>query len=368
MPQLTLYSKCTKLLIPIFLLSLPFRLSAEVLFLEDFDATPDWSSQASQDVGPLPSGWDFGYTGETWHPSNTAGSEPSIKITGNNAEQVYGGSGKAFIASYESTESGNYTSDGFLSKDIPGSTEVYVKFNLKFQPGFATDDADGSIKLLRILSYDGVGSRSQFFGDGNSAPIYLFDWAANSYGARHKHAFRCDDQENNYFCVNPEIIGAPASVKRGDMSTNFTSHLDELTPLIPDLVNGGFLPYEGIVFHNNVYSSVWHEMEFYLKQNSAPGALDGVLRVWLDGQPIIDMKQIPWIGNNGNMSATWNNVSFGGNGKYHWDTSSGGFSPSRERWVAFDNIVVLNELPFDVAASMPPSNIQHTVDYHLVVE
>jgi len=344
-----------KWIIPkVLILLLPLNLSADVLFEENFDSSPNWTTEDDSTVGPLPSsgGWDFGYTGESWHPNGgksaaVPGAEPSMKISGDNPDQVFGGVGKAFIASYES--SNQYSSDGFLSKDIPPSDEVYVKFDLKFQPGFAASDADGSIKLLRILSYDGSGSRSKFFGGGSYAPIYFFDWASNNFGVRHKHAFRCDAQSSNYYCVAPDLEDMgdpPAGINNGDMSTNFTSHVGGLDPQIPDLVNGGFLPYSSSnpFWHANVYGDVWHKVEFYLKQNSSQGALDGVFKFWLDGRLLVDMKKVPWIGNQGNMNAKWNNVSFGGNGKYSW-ASEGGFSPAKERWVAFDNILVLDEYP-----------------------
>ncbi len=317
---------------------------AGVLFEENFDGMDDWTTESRDTVGPLPPGFDYGYTGETWHPTDTAGSLASMSITGRDPEQVFGGAGKALIVTYESAGSG-YTSDGFLTRDIPPSDEVYVRFRMRFEPGFNAERANGSIKLFRILSYDGTGSRSRFFGGGNSAPIYIFNWSKSDYGVRHKHAFRCDDQATTYYCTNPSITGGPRSVVNGDMSANFSSDIADLAPGLPDLLNGGTIPSSGTVEHDQVYGDVWHTMELYVKLNSAPTVNDGILRVRIDGRDIIDMSEIPWIGANGSMDARWNSVSFGGNGRYLWNTRSGDPVSDRERWVAIDDILIRDSLP-----------------------
>ncbi len=329
----------------IFLLLVNNPVFSEVLFEENFDNMQDWQTLGSGETGPLPPGFDYGYTEETYHPETYPESLPSISISGADTSQVYGGTGKALIATYETTDSpGIYTSDGFLSKDITPSNRVYVSFKVKFQPGFNAERANGSIKLFRILSYDGVGSRSAFFSSGNSAPIYLFDWSLSDYGVRQKHAFRCDDQASTYYCTNPNITDAPRSISNGDMSANFTNDVANLNPGLIDQVNNEVLPSSGTVWHEQVYGETWHKLAFYVALNSSPSTRDGALKFWLDDKLLIDMKEIPWIGANGSMNAKWNNVSFGGNGKYHWDTSSG-YDTSKERWVAIDDIVIRDDLP-----------------------
>lgn len=154
---------------------------AQVLLFEDnFDTQADWQTQDENNMGSIPTGWDTGRTDENWHPSNTPGSSPSMLISGDNPEQVYGGTGKAFITyseSFNDLSNNGYTSDGFITKDIPPTDELYVQFQIKFQPGFAADTEGGSIKVFRVLSWDGVEPRHRFFSSGNSAPIYVFDWS-----------------------------------------------------------------------------------------------------------------------------------------------------------------------------------------------
>ena len=322
-----------------------------LIFSENFDAQPDWYSPASGDTGngffsALPSGWDAGRTSESWHPDNGyPNTQPVMQINGNNPDQVYGGTGKAFIFYGESYDENNWNSDGFLIKDIEPTKEVYVKLKIKFQTGFADDTGRGQIKIFRMLSWDAPesGDRTPFFSDGYSSPIYIWDWAQTDYGLRNQHAFRCDAQEDNYYCQDPLILNPPRSITSGSMSANYTDTPAYLNPQIPDLVNGGFLPSSGNVFHNQVYGDVWHTVEIYLKQNSALGVQDGEMRYWLDGQPIIDMGGIPWIGPTGSMDAKWNSFSIGGNNFYKFDLV--GDPVDRERWYAIDNIEVYNTLP-----------------------
>lgn len=325
-----------------------------LIFSENFDDQPDWYSPVSGD-GPggsggyfaaLPDNWDAGRTSEQWHPDNGfPGTQPVMQINGNNPVQVYGGTGKAFIFSSESYDDNNWNSDGFIIKDFAPTDEVYVKLKVKFQEGFALNNDVGTIKLFRFLSWDAPesGARTPFFSDGYSAPIYIFDWQQSDYGVRHVHSMRCDDQLTNYYCADPAILDAPRAVQQGSFSANYTDTVARLNPQIPDLINGGFIPSSGTVYHNQVLGDVWHTLEVYLKLNSAPGVQDGVMRYWLDGQPTIDMNQIPWIGNGGDMNAKWNSFSIGGNNFYKFDLV--GEPADRERWYAIDNIELWNTLP-----------------------
>jgi len=155
--------------------------------------------------------------------------------------------------------------------------------------------------------------------------------------------------------LDPEIINSPREVNTGDMSTNFTSEIHSLSPQIYDLANGGFIPSEGLVFHNQIYSSQWHRLGFYFELNSSPGIQDGILKFWFDGSLIIDMQQIPWIGNDGSMAAQWNNISFGGNDKYHFNLDESAAISERERWYAIDDIQILDAIP-DTASK--PESVQ----------
>ncbi len=350
---------------PIYLLFLFFisqSLCAQVLYQQNFDNLDEWQSLGRSTLGPLPGDFNGGTTAETWHPSEIPNSMPSIFISGQDLNKVFGNTGKSLVVTYESigglTPSGSWPSDGFLIKDFSASNEVYVRFKMKFQDNFFSnaDENGGTIKLFRIASYDGAPGTKTFGKQGVHAPIYFFDWGGHlTYGASHKHSFRCDDQGTNYYCANPAILDAPRTINRGDMTGNFTSNVAPLGAKIPDLVNGGFLPSEGSVDHAQVYGNIWHTYEYYVKLNSSPGVADGQFKFWLDGQPLVDMRQIPWISQNGSMNAKWNRVIFGGNGTFDFNTNTSDPVTARERWVAIDEILVLDRLPNNPNA---PSNVR----------
>lgn len=334
--------------------------AATILFEENFDGYPDWAPISNSNVGALPGNWDYGYNDESWHPSaGYVGANPSMQINGNNPEQVYGGAGKAFISYSESDPNAvnGYSSDGFLTKDITPSNEVYVKFMLKFQPGYAANNETGTFKMFRVISWDGVDPRSRFFSSGNSAPMYLFNWKQDIYGVRNKSGFRCDDQRTNYYCTDPVIRGAPRAINTGDMSANFTSDISSLSPQLPNLVEGGVLPSSGLAYHNQLYGDIWHKMEFYIKLNSSLGAQDGQLRIWIDGRMILNMREIAWIGNGGDMNAKWNAIQIGGNDDFHFNDNSSAPIADRERWYSLDEILVLDRLPSSLSPPNPPNNI-----------
>jgi hypothetical protein len=351
------------------------RLHATVLFEDDFDDQPDWSPEAlntnSDRIGNsavIPFGWDYYLVNELWNAAIDGGedSNPAISINGKDVDKVYGFSGKAFINYKESalSNSNNYTSDGILLKNIQPTNQLYVEFRIKFQPGFANNfppdmtpqppdnksvtSKQFMLKIFRAMHYDGSGSRSAFFSIGNSAPIYLYDWAVSDFGVRHNHAFRCDPQETNYKCSSPNIVNDyPREVSNGSMSANYTSNLAAFNPdlRLTDYQDGGILPVRGTASHDQVFADKWHKLGFYLQLNSGPGEQDGVLKHWFDGKLILEMNHIPWIGTNGDADAKWNSFAIGGNAHFHFNLNQNDPLTSRERWYAIDNVLVLDAEP-----------------------
>jgi hypothetical protein len=326
-------------------------LSNGLIFSENFDSQSDWTTSGRKTLDELPTNWDAGRTDENWHPADgDVGTQPSMQINGNDLDKVFGDSGTAFIThseSYNDLSNNGFTSDGFITKDVPDSDEIYLRFKVKFQEGWAANADKGQIKMVRIVHWDGpdsgTGERSKFFSSGNNAPIYIYDWSQNDYGVRHFHAFRCDNQETNYYCNSPNILDPPRQIASGDMSANYSTEVARETPEIPDLINGGVLDYVSSNYHNQVWGDTWHTVGIHVKLNSAAGVQDGIYQYWLDGQKIVSMLKIPWIGTDGDINAKWNSVSFGGNDRYHFKED--GEFLDRERWYAIDDIEVYNMLP-----------------------
>jgi hypothetical protein len=131
------------------------------------------------------------------------------------------------------------------------------------------------------------------------------------------------------------------------MSGNYTSNIAINGAQLPDLLNGGWLSAspDAIVWHNQVLGDVWHVVEFHFKLNSAPGVRDGIFQHWLDGQKLVDMRGMPWIGTSGSMDAKWNSFSIGGNDHFQFNMT--GPLSDRERWYAIDDIAVHSTAPLD---------------------
>jgi len=132
-----------------------------LLFEENFDAQSDWFAASNRDDFTVPPNWDYARTNENWHPDTHPGTQPSMRI-GGNSEQVYGGTGKAFVSYSEDPVGRGWAADNILTKTLPPLDELYVEFYIKFQPGFASDIDHGLMKIFRISSYDGVGGRYSF--------------------------------------------------------------------------------------------------------------------------------------------------------------------------------------------------------------
>ena len=358
-----------------FFLVISFNVNAGLLFEENFDAQEDWkpgalieNSDSLSFAGIVLNGWSYYLTHELWNPDfGEPFSQPSLAINGNNSEQIYGGKGKALIKYNESalTQSNDFASDGFLTIDIKPSNAVYVEFKIKFQPGFTNNfpppaivDQQFLLKLVRILHYDGVGSRSKFFSIGNSAPIYIYDYGFNNFGVRNLHTLRCDSQETNYKCKDPQIIDDyPRSAASSNLSANYSSDIYAYNPdnMLPDLVNGGSLPKSGNVLHDQVWGNKWHKIALYVRLNSAKGVQDGVIMQWMDDKLIVELRKIPWIGNSGDINAKWNSVSFGGNAHFHFNLDENASKDSRERWYAIDDIKIYDAIP---NAPKPPFSLK----------
>ena len=167
--------------------------------------------------------WDWTYyrNTEEWHPLEWyPDKEPKIQVS---SAHPRWGSWKSLLNHLESkaTQPTNWVTDWYLLKDLwKDYDELYAQFWIQFEPG-AIFDANRSSKLFRIMHHDEWGSYSSFFSDWDNAPIYVFNYSHNIYWARQMHAFRCDDQESNYYCTNPAISGMPRSIFRWDMSANY---------------------------------------------------------------------------------------------------------------------------------------------------
>jgi len=327
---------------------------AGLIFSESFDGLPETTASDGMTQALLDAGWTYQRRGgDGGGPFYTAepGNGDTYEITSALTEALRGGTGKAFVARRESWSQadGNagFNSDGILVKELSqGVAEIFVRFYIKFQPGWTED---GTSKLFRIASLDPGGAPFSFFSDGDAAPIMLWDYGTSQFGLRNFFSFRADPQETNYGMNSPQPPNLPRNKdSKGDVPCNFDGNMRDLdgdgteenTITMIDKTTGSVIQ-PGTITHEQVYGDTWNKVEFHLKMNSAPGALDGIMRQWINDQLCFKNTQMPWMGTNSPGGKLWNYVGIGGNDNWN-------FYPNAQKvqeWYAIDDLEIYDSLP-----------------------
>lgn len=338
---------------PVGLTRAPVAAASGLIFSPDLNALPDYTSSNELPQAFLDQGWTSRRNGEvkyspaTGYPSHHDAFE--VKTLSGDTE-------KSMVIWRESwvdnQGNGRFVSDGILTKAIPGGkSELFSRFKIKFQPGWTND---GQSKFFRFSSVDENGSPYSFFTDGDNGPVVFWDWGHNSFGVRNFIALRGHPQseDSSYFMYNPVPDGLPRSPVSGDMSLNFDNNMRDLdgngsnenTITLIDRTTDSVIQ-SGNIGHDQVYGyDEWNTVEIYVKMNSAPGAEDGVLKQWINGQLTFSNSNIPWMSSSSPGGRLWNSISFGGN---HFFDSYPNAS-AVEEYAAIKGIEVYDELPGDM--------------------
>ncbi|MBK1871742.1 hypothetical protein FE848_00750 [Marinobacter sp. 1-3A] len=343
---------------------------AEVIFEENFDNQPDWTSgMFSTDTvqraatHKIPEGWFSIRQVPTWAPSKGhPDKHETIEILASNSEKARGRKGKSFVSWRDSYDAGwNYwASESILLKYFPkGYDELYVEFWISFDPNWTRvavpSKPSATSKIFRVSSWSGDGTEYGAFSDGNIGPIALWDHTVNRYGLRNTLAFRGGPHSDNYKLTAqdiPDVGRYLISGSLGDFNLNFSGSLSEMgpnkeQPIINDRVNGGLITGGtfGVVGHDQIFGSgaSWTKMAFYVKMNSAPGVKDGVFRQWLNDKQIFVSTEIPWIrpSETRDENAKWNLVAIGGNDFFQTYPNE----DRHEEWYSIDDLVIRNDIP-----------------------
>lgn len=355
---------------------------AEVIFEENFDDQPDWTSAMySTDTvqrastHTIPEGWHSIRQVPEWAPSKGhPDRHEAIEILSSNADKSRGDSGKSYVSYRDSYDKGwsFWASESILLKYIPeGYEQLYVEFWIRFDPNWTRTKVEGlasaTSKMFRVSSWSGDGSEYGAFSDGNIGPIALWDHKLNSYGMRAGLAFRGGPHSDNYKFSSediPDLGHFISSGSLGDLNMSYKYSLvglgkDGGDPKLVDRVEGGVItPKSGEIEHDNVFGSgdSWTKLGFFVKMNSAPGVKDGEFRMWLDDQQIVVSTQIPWIrpSQSRDENAKWNVVAIGGNDFFQTYPNK----DRHEEWYSIDDLVIRNDIPdyVDVdSVAVPPS-------------
>ena len=342
----------------------------------------------------LPDGFQYIFTFERWHPEAAADADT-------NADGVRGGAGDGPVldasASLEvrsfpdepdnqalfytdESWSGSFGSplgsDGVIAADLPDSPIVYARMRLRFQDDHQWESllvppprGTAIQKFVRFsvhLDQQTPTSVFNFFPDGDTAPLSVFDFLISRFGTngsgapnetRFNHALRCgplvqpipdpNTGENNYWCQFPAPRGADASpTPPENQSTDTNVDRFIIGESTDTSVIGGQPAYFDLGtstntpdFSEGLGDGEWHLIEFEVRLNTAPGVADGSARLWLDGQLEFDNDRIPWVGSAAAaLPAGFNKIMFGGNSINNWAPEV----DMPEQHYAIDDIEVFN--------------------------
>jgi hypothetical protein len=353
---------------------------AEVLFEEDFDDQPDWtsemySSSVQKDVldgDILPEGWDSSYTTTSEGTTQNFG-RPAIEILAEHSDKTRTGIGKSFVSWKEHNKhrARQFTSNSTLTKRIEGPNgngvdQLYVEFWLTFDPNWTAEF--NMSKFFRIYSTRPGGNIQKFGSNGYAGPLVFFDYENSStYGAFNRLAFRGGPWGHNY---KPDWH---SSVPDGPQ--DFEG--EDLLKQLPDKENGGLIPIggneDGMVTHNMVWGppseKQWTKLAFFVKMNSANEVADGVFMQWIDDHLVIKSEKVQWMRpNTENLTPNevkWNAIAIGGNdfigGEYPHPIYPN--EAEHEEWYAIDDLLISTEIPtrlMDESASppAPPTSLE----------
>jgi len=342
--------------------------TAEVLFQENFDDQPDWTSamystDRSQyaDTHIIPKGWYAVRQDPTWAPSTGhPDKHEAIEILSSNKDKARGRTGKSYVSWRDYHDAGwaRWNSDSILAKYFPeGYNELYVEFYIQFAPDWTPQ---GTSKLFRMTSWSG---KPDFFGYGGgrqNGPVFFLDYNVTS-GVRNSLAFRSGPHGENYGMTNAIMGDIPRTlVGSGDYPGNWTSNTVGSTygedPVIANRADGGYVTknIDYLPTHEEIFGppGSWTKYGFYVKMNSAPGKQDGVFKEWVNDQLVLETNKVIWVGSNSeNKMVKWNVVALGGNDYWRGSYTN---SDRREEWYSIDDVLIATEPPADLGGGAGP--------------
>ncbi|WP_144821932.1 hypothetical protein [Marinobacter piscensis] len=355
---------------------------ADVIFEENFDSQPDWTSamhstdtvqRAATHI--IPKGWYSIRQAPQWAPSKGyAKKHEAIEILASNADKSRNGSGKSFVSYRDSYDAGwNYwASESILLKYLPeGYDQLYVEFWIRFGPNWTRTKVEGlasaTSKIFRVSSWSGDGSEYGAFSDGNIGPIALWDHKLNNYGMRVGLALRGGPHSDNYKFTKEDISDLGRFITAGslgDLNMSYKSSLaglgkDGSDPKIVDRVNGGYITKNSEkIEHDNIFGpdDSWTKLGFFVKMNSAPNVKDGEFRMFLSDQQIVVSTKVPWIRSSMSRDedAKWNLVAIGGNDFFQTYPNES----RHEEWYSIDDIVIRTDIPDYVNSDVSAGDVK----------
>ena len=339
-------------------------IDATAIFSDDFDSKPDWSvpyttydQSCNKEAGctNYPEGY-YGYYISRSVISPLTGNGLHLDSTNHR-----GSSGKGLTFWDQTRGVVEWTSGMQIGVDFPAQEAVYVRYWIKMQPGYRYDKGTSTSmmrKLNHISHYLYNGKPFTFFTAGGFFPTTVNQLGfANANLANLCNTFFIrPDPSYNGVQANP----MPNVFKGTANSTGIRNHFD-----LPndDLPIGN---YSGTGTEYNspgmLADGGWHSLEFYLRNNSAPGVPNGEYKFWMDGVLQIYGAGLIYREAASNLpKAIWNFVHVGGN-IYNPFRGSG---ISGEQFYAVDDLVISTHYsgppatPVNVVASSVTPGVVH---------
>jgi hypothetical protein len=334
-----------------------------VVFEDNFDDHPDWSSPTQENA----TGSDHSYTDGTPETACTLCPQGTSKWTGMfisrsawddyvgnptiqiNSTNRRGGAGKAITMWEEPIDSPTcdggtgWCSDGSITKVLPESyNDIFIRFYIKFDPSWVwnTDPLHGggncaSEKFVRVSQY-------------HNPPGVMYQWFTGPQGSNHPgfvlqfgYPQACEGGDRTYIGFSPRYS---ATYYPSAATPQYVSEYGDIEyRYFPG--GTGYLGYK--TWSESLGDGNWHHVELQLKGNTAggyyAGSPNGEMRMWVDGQMIGERTDLAWADaadpdNTWTPSpfAGWNYVTLGGN-QYNkvYDVSQ-----HIEQWYAIDDVVL----------------------------
>jgi hypothetical protein len=288
-------------------ISLPINSYCATLFEDNFDYPHDWSPTQKKYPNSI----------EYWPANKVADAPPPparyfcYRVGGSMFTHVghntfcidstnhRGTSGRGLTVWNESDDR-FWASDGILGVLLDpngnGYKELYIRFYMKFQPGWKWNTSNSpQQKFVRASHYINDGRNPfQFFQLGSHHPIWvgeLAKWGTGTYPITY---FSSYFYESSYY---PSL-----AIPKHEDNTNYFFH---------EGANYSSYNEEGAKKDfwdpNMIGDGKWHCWELYLKMNSAIGVPDGEQKFWYDGKLVDKTKDLAWSdetsvvkGTNGN--------------------------------------------------------------------
>lgn len=311
----------------------------ELVVSDDFESHPDYENTTPTKK----------YRPDNGNPDRHYAAE----IREQDAEKVYSGARSLVLYREPNLDpaSNLFIADGIRSLVLDKDYEsLFVRFKCKFSPSIGVS---GQSKLFGASAWDRVTPAGQYFAQGGHHGIFTYAYVGGDSNCRSIVALRGAPAGTNYYFEETGVpTGMPNQMNNGDVSINFSSHIEDLDgDGVADNANNlksmvdGTTPLSSVstINHDHVWGSGWHTVEYFMKMNSSNGAPDGEMVLVFDGTKIFDSRTIVWRSATATEKYGFNYIRLGGNHLLRSDTLTE--ADRYEDWFAVDDLEIFDDIP-----------------------